>query len=83
MGKREGHGFFEASFPIKLLDNNGAVLAIFVAQATEEWMTTNFVPFNATITIPKSYTGRVTLLLEKDNPSGLPKHDASLSFPFV
>jgi len=28
-------------------------------------------------------SGTVTLLLEKDNPSGLPKHDASLSFPLV
>jgi len=82
-GKARGAWFFEASFPIKLLDKNGAILAIFVAQATEEWMTTNFVPFNATITIPKSYTGPVTLLLEKDNPSGLPKHDASISFPLV
>ena len=82
-GKARGPWFFEASFPIKLLDKNGTTLAVFVAQAKEDWMTENFVPFEVTIKVPQSYSGPLTLMLQKDNPSGLPENDASISFPLI
>lgn len=83
IGQARGPWFFEASFPIVLLDSEGNELAVAVAQAEGEWMTEEFVPFRADITVPESYTGPAALLLKKDNPSGLPEHDASVSFPIT
>lgn len=81
IGRARGYWFFEASFPIQVVDKNGNVLATAIAQAQDDWMTENFVPFKADIKIPESYIGPATLILKKDNPSGLPENDASISFP--
>lgn len=83
MGEARGNWFFEASFPITVLDKDGAALTTVVAQAGSEWMTTEFVPFTADVSIPESYIGSATIILNKDNPSGLPEHDASISFPIT
>jgi hypothetical protein len=83
IGQARGMWFFEASFPIEVIDKNGVVLATAVAQAQGEWMTENFVPFKAEVSVPESYIGPATLVLKKDNPSGLPEHDASMSFPIT
>lgn len=83
MGEARGNWFFEASFPITLLDKDGKVLATAVAQAQGDWMTTEFVPFTAEIKAPESYMGAATLVLKKDNPSGLPENDGSVSFPIT
>jgi hypothetical protein len=83
IGKARGTWFFEASFPIELLDSDGNVLATAIAEAQSDWMTEEFVPFKADIKAPQSYIGPATLVLHKDNPSGLPEHDASVSFPIT
>ena len=80
-GEARGNWYFEASFPVKLLDANGNQLAIIPAQAQGEWMTTNFVPFQGTLTFSTPTTATGTLVFEKDNPSGLPEHDDSYSIP--
>ncbi len=80
-GSARGTWYFEASFPIEVLDKNGKTIATGIAQAQGEWMTQNFVPFKSDIKIPASYTGPATLVLKKDNPSGMPENDASISFP--
>jgi hypothetical protein len=54
-----------------------------VAQAQGDWMTEDFVPFKADIKVPDTFGGNATLILTKDNPSGLPEHDASISFPIT
>lgn len=82
-GKAVGSWYFEASFPVILLDADGAEVARTVARAQGDWMTTAFVPFTATLEIPDSLTGPATLVLEKDNPSGLAENDASLRVPVV
>ncbi|KND47493.1 MAG: hypothetical protein AB199_03625 [Parcubacteria bacterium C7867-004] len=82
-GKARGYWYFEASFPIELLDKDGKVLASMPVQAQGDWMTENFVPFSVQITAPQSYIGPATLVLHKDNPSGLPENDASLSIPIT
>lgn len=79
-GQARGNWYFEASFPVEVLDKDGKRLAITPAQAQGEWMTTNFVPYLATITVPESYIGPATVVLHKDNPSGLPAYDASASY---
>ena len=81
IGKARGNWFFEASFPFDLRDPSGKIIAQSYAQAEGEWMTTEFVPFKGEIKVPISYIGPATLVLMKDNPSGLPEHDASISFP--
>ncbi len=80
-GQARGTWYFEASFPVKLLDANGAELAIIPAQAQGEWMTENFVPFEATLEFIAPTTATGTLILEKDNPSGLPEYADSLIVP--
>ena len=58
------------------------IIAEGVAQAQSDWMTSDYVPFTATLTFAKpSYSDRGTLILKKDNPSGLPEHDAALEVP--
>ncbi len=81
IGKARGTWYFEASFPVKVLDKDGNVLAQMPAQAEGGWMTENFVPFKADIKIPETYIGPATLILKNDNPSGDPTRDKSISFP--
>lgn len=83
IGKARGYWFFEASFPIELLDKDGKLLATGIATAQTDWMTTEFVPFKAEIKAPIDYIGPAILILHKDNPSGLPENDASISFPII
>ena len=80
-GRARGSWFFEASFPVYLVDADGDTIAVMPAQAEGDWMTEAFVPFKATLTFtpPASQTG--TLILAKDNPSGLPEHAAELRVP--
>src|SRR3989338_1426812 len=53
-GMARGNWFFEASFPMRLFDGNGEQLARGIATAKGEWMTTEFVPFEGTLsfTVP-------------------------------
>lgn len=83
IGKARGPWYFEASFPVVLLDKNGNVLAQGPAQAEGEWMTEEFVPFKVSLMAPESYIGPATLILKNDNPSGEPERDKSVSFPIT
>ncbi len=80
-GEARGTWFFEASFPVKLFDKNNQVVATGVAQAEGEWMTQNFVRFKANLTWSTAVAGPGTLVLYKDNPSGLPENERSLRIP--
>jgi hypothetical protein len=80
-GSARGQWFFEASFPAKVLDESGNIVGQTPVQAEGEWMTEEFVPFSTSIpfSVTDSETG--TLVLQKDNPSGLPENDAELRIP--
>ncbi len=81
-GKARGNWFFEASFPIELQDTEGNVLKTVVAQAQGDWMTTEFVPFEASLSFSKPRAPMsAVLVFKKDNPSGLPEHDNSIEVP--
>ena len=82
-GKARGFWFFEADFPVKLLDANGNLLAQSIAQTQEEWMTEDFVTFQAEIQFSPPSTSQGILVLEKDNPSGLPEHADELRIPIL
>lgn len=81
-GKARGNWFFEASMPVSVFDADGKLLWSGPAQAGGEWMTTDFVPFSVMANVG-TYTGTSTVVIAKDNPSGLPEHDASYSFEIV
>lgn len=85
-GEARGNWFFEASFPVTIVDWDGRIIGEGIAQAQGDWMTAEFVPFEATLTFtvdPKAYSNRGALILKKDNPSGLPENDDSVEIPVV
>jgi len=82
-GRARGTWFFEASFPVKLFDAERREVPLDppYIMATENWMTEDFVPFNATLTFSRPQTETGFLVLYKDNPSGLPQFDDKIEIP--
>lgn len=93
-GEARGYWFFEASLPVFLTNWNGLIIAQGIATAKGDpdandgagWMTTEFVPFEATLNFSAEknvYSNEGTLILRKNNPSSLPEHDDALEIPVV
>lgn len=83
-GEARGMWYFEASFPIRLETVDGKLLAVGYAMAMADWMTEEYVPFESTLTFdPLGQTTDAVLILSKDNPSGDPALDESVSVPVV
>lgn len=78
-GKARGYWYFEGTFPIVLTDWDGLIIAETYATAQDNWMTEEFVPFTAELTFEKpTYKNNGSLILQKDNASGLPENDDAL-----
>ena len=87
-GEARGNWFFEASFPVSLVNWDGVIIAEGVVESQGEWMTEDFVPFKANLEFTNPYNEgdpdfmkSGTLILRKDNPSGLPEYDDALEIP--
>ncbi|PIR46920.1 MAG: hypothetical protein COV07_01735 [Candidatus Vogelbacteria bacterium CG10_big_fil_rev_8_21_14_0_10_45_14] len=87
-GEARGTWYFEATFPIVLTNWDGLIIAEHYAEATDEWMTEDFVPFKATLNFVSPYKNgdpdfmrRGFLILQRSNPSGLPENDAAIEIP--
>lgn len=81
-GKARGSWYFEASFPIELRDSEGAVLAETHATASGDWMTSEFVPFTATLAFAnRAHLTTGVLRFKNDNPSGMPENDKFVDVP--
>ncbi|MEK7151045.1 MAG: Gmad2 immunoglobulin-like domain-containing protein [Patescibacteria group bacterium] len=80
-GEARGTWFFEASFPITILDANRKVLAKVPMQATADWMTIDFVPFEGVVPFVKSTTTTGFIIFENDNPSGEVERSKSIEVP--
>lgn len=80
-GIARGNWYFEASFPVEILDEDRTILGTGIAQAQGEWMTTDYVPFRGEIIFKKPKGKNGFMVFKKDNPSGLPEHDDSLEIP--
>ncbi|MBI2035967.1 MAG: GerMN domain-containing protein [Candidatus Liptonbacteria bacterium] len=80
-GEARGTWYFEASFPVIIVDGNGKVLVQAPIQAKSDWMTQDFVPFETTIQFDTPTTETGELVLKKDNPSGLPEYDDEIRIP--
>lgn len=79
-GEARGTWYFEANFPIKLVDRQGNVIAESFTQAQGEWMTEEFVPFEGKLIFTTSEK-QGKLILEKANPSDLPENSDQLEIP--
>ena len=80
-GEARGSWFFEANFPVMIMDETGKTIGTAIAEAQGEWMTENFVPFTAKL---KFYPGTSKigfLILNNDDPSGDPAKLKSVSIP--
>lgn len=81
-GQARGNWFFESSFPISIVNWDGLIIGQGIAQAKSDWMTEEFVPFEAKITFDKAtYKNNGSIILQKDNPSGLKEFDDALEIP--
>ena len=78
VGEVPGSWSFEADFPIKLFDSNNKVIGEAVAKLHDDWMTEEFVLFSADMSFSKPETENGTLILYKDNPSGLTENEDSV-----
>ncbi len=75
--------YFEASFPIRLEDTNGKTIETAIAQAQDDWMTEDFVPFKVDLEFLVNEPTAAILILMKDNPSGLPQFDEKVEIPVM
>lgn len=87
-GEVRGNWFFEASFPVVLVNWDGLIIAEGLAKAKGDWMTTNFVPFETELKFIKpanptnqDYAKKGAIIFQKDNPSGLSQHDKAYELP--
>ena len=84
-GEARGNWYFEASFFIEVFGESfDGLLGNGIAQAQDEWMTEEFVPFATTVNLHPSISTPGTsgkIILHKDNPSGLPENDDRLIIP--
>jgi len=80
-GEARGNWYFEASFPVRVYDAKDKELGVIPAQAKGEWMTTEYVPFEATINFQTPTTETGTVVFQKDNPSGMPENEDSVTIP--
>lgn len=81
-GQAKGNWYFEASFPVRLVDEKGNAVVSSHLEAIGEWMSEDFVAFEKELFFesePQSKYG--LLILEKDNPSGLAEHGDQIEIP--
>ena len=80
-GKAPGNWFFEASAPVTITNWNGLIIGQSYITAQGDWMTTGYVPFEGTLEFTNTEYGDYGfLILQKDNPSGLPENDDAVEF---
>jgi hypothetical protein len=80
-GEARGVWFFEASFPIKLLSEDGKEIATGHAEAMGDWMTEEFIPFRAIFEFDAKKMKSGTLIFSQDNPSGLAENNKEVKVP--
>jgi len=73
--------YFEGSFPVRVEDKDGQTLGQGFVTAQDDWMTSDFVPFEGTITFASGEATQGRIVFMKDNPSGLPENDESMAIP--
>jgi len=87
-GEARGGWYFEASFPVTVVDWDGKIIGQGPVQAKGDWMTTDFVPFEGAINFikPKCAAGtdfckRGAVIFKNDNPSGQASTSRAVEIP--
>ncbi len=75
-----GNWSSEGNFPVTILDSTGVTIAETTAKLSGDWMTEEYVPFEATLTFSVQVGGgNGTMVIKKANPSGeIDKNDLVL-----
>ncbi|MDB5187767.1 MAG: hypothetical protein JWO50_287 [Candidatus Kaiserbacteria bacterium] len=81
-GEAPGPWFFEGSFPVQIRDKSNNILQQATAKALGTWTTEGQVKFAVSITVTQ-FHGPATVILLRDNPSGMPENDDSVSIPIT
>ena len=82
-GKAKSAWFFEAVFPIRLLDEKCQELVSSKANAIGDWTSGNFVPFEGKLEFTVTKPTKAILVLQNDNPSGLPENARKKEIPLI
>lgn len=80
-GKAMGNWFFEGVLPISMEDSKGNLLSAAPARALSDWMTEDYVEFEATLAFDPADNQTATLVIKNDNPSGLPENSKMFKVP--
>ncbi|MBU1160146.1 Gmad2 immunoglobulin-like domain-containing protein [Patescibacteria group bacterium] len=89
-GQARGTWYFEATFPVLIVDWDGRIIAQSYATAHPptggDWMTEDLVPFEGIIefedpSFEDTFSKRGAIIFKKDNPSDLPEYDDALEIP--
>jgi hypothetical protein len=85
-GEARGTWYFEATFPIVIVDWDGRIIGEGYVSALSDWMTEEFVPFEGVVEFEKpeiigEFAKRGGIIFQKSNPSGLPENDDALEIP--
>lgn len=75
--------YFEGDFPIYVIDTEGKRLGVGIAMAQDNWMTEEFVPFQAKVDFDSQDAVEGFLVLQKNNPSDLRELDDELRIPVI
>ncbi len=83
-GEARGYWYFEASFPVEIINSKGEIISTAIATAQSDWMTEGFVPFSSKLEFNQQEAGSDgKIIFKKDNPSGLPENDDFLEMPII
>ena len=77
-GRALGSWFFEATFPVRLVDAEGQTIFQAPLMTSENWMTEDYIGFEASFYYQTTAT-EGTLILENANASGLPENAKQVS----
>ena len=80
-GEARGNWYFEAEFTVRLVQN-GTELAVAIVKAQDDWMTSDYVPFSATMNFDaEDHSGAASLVFKNNNASGKPELDKKFTIP--
>lgn len=80
-GKALGTWFFEGVLPVSMEDADGNLLSAAPARALDDWMTEDFVEFEAQLDFDPGNNETAVIIIKNDNPSGLPENAKKFEIP--
>ncbi len=82
-GKAKGNWFFEGSFSVELTDESRKHFATGIVQTRDDWMTEDFVSFDAKLEFISNTEIKGLLIFRNANPSGLPENSQEFIVPVI